>query len=185
MGPLQYVFLGVRGQEQQDAVVRTLRGLSERGAIRIIDVVYATKREDGTLVPGRATSLTGEERERYGAVAGALVGFGYGGMDGARTGAEMGMRRAETPFTEREFGETVFGESAQEIREHLKDAAEDLPTGAGCAIALIEHRWVPQLKEDLRKQGILFLGTGLIRPRSLVMLGATLAQAEEAYGTQG
>jgi len=135
MGPLQYVFLGVRGQEQQDAVVRTLRGLSERGAIRIIDVVYATKREDGTLVPGRATSLTGEERERYGAVAGALVGFGYGGMDGARTGAEMGMRRAETPFTEREFGETVFGESAQEIREHLKDAAEDLPTGA-----VLRHR---------------------------------------------
>ncbi len=102
MGPLQYVFLSVRGQEQQDAVVRTLRTLSERGAIRIVDVVYATKKEDGTIVPGRETSLTDEECKRYGAIAGALIGFGYGGMEGARAGAEFGMQRAETPFTERE-----------------------------------------------------------------------------------
>jgi hypothetical protein len=175
---------GVRGQEQQDTVVRTMRGLAERGTIRIIDVVYATKREDGTLVPGRATTLTEEERKQYGAIAGALIGFGYGGTEGVRAGAEWGMQRAAKPFTEREFGESVigqmvFGESAQEIREHLKDAAEDLPVGAGVAVALIEHRWIPQLKEDLQKQGVLVLGTGLIRPRTLVMLGATMAQAQE------
>ena len=53
--------------------------------------------------------------------------------------------------------------------------------GAGCCVALIEHRWMSQLRDDLRKQGIVVLGTGLIRPRSLVMLGATLRAAEEAY----
>ncbi len=172
MGPLQYVFLGVRGQDQQDVVVRTLKSLNERGAIRILDVAYATKKEDGSLVPGTWTSMSDEERQKFGAIAGALVGFGYAGRD-------LGIERAETPFAEREFGESV-----QEIRDHLKDLAEDLPPGAGCCVALIEHRWMSQLREDLRKQGIVVLGTGLIRPRSLVMLGATLRTAEEAY-TQG
>jgi len=36
-----------------------------------------------------------------------------------------------------------------------------------------------QMREDLRKQGIVVLGTGMIRPRSLIMLGATLHTAEE------
>jgi hypothetical protein len=176
MGPLQYIFLGVSGQEQQDAVVRTLRGLAERGAIRVVDVAYATKKDDGSLVPGTWTSLSDEERKRFGAIAGALVGFGYGGVEGAKMGAELGIERAETPFAEREFGESV-----QEIREELKDLADDLPTGAGCVIALIEHRWMPQVRDDLRRQGIVVLGTGLIRPRSLVMLGTALHTAEQAY----
>jgi hypothetical protein len=175
MGPLQYVFLGVRGQEQQDVVVRTLKGLSERGAIRVLDVVYATKKDDGSIVPGTWTSLSDEDRQKFGAIAGALVGFGYGGREGAKIGAELGIERAETPFAEREFGESV-----QQIREELKDLAQDLPAGAGCCIALIEHRWMSQLRDDLRKQGIVVLGTGLIRPRSLVMLGATLQATDEA-----
>ena len=175
MGPLQYVFLGVGGQEQQDAVVRTLKGLSERGAIRVVDVAYAVKRDDGSIVPGTWTSLSDEDRKRFGAIAGALVGFGYAGREGAKIGADLGIERAETPFAEREFGESV-----QEIREHLQEMANDLPSGSGCAVVLIEHQWMSQLREDLRKQGIVVLGTGLIRPRSLVMLGATLRAADEA-----
>jgi hypothetical protein len=175
MGPLQYVVLGVSGLEQQDAVVRTLKGLNERGAIRVLDMVYATKREDGSIVPGTWTSMSDEERRKFGAIAGALVGFGYGGRDGAKIGAEWGIERAETPFAGREFGESV-----QEIRQEVKDLLEDLPPGAGCGVALIEHQWMPQFRENLRKQGIVVLGTGLIRSRSLVMLGATLQAAEEA-----
>jgi uncharacterized membrane protein len=179
MGPLQYVFLGVRGQEQQDVVMRTLRNLSDRGAIRVMDVVYAVKRDDGSIVPGTWTSLTDEERKRFGAIAGALIGLGYGGREGAKIGALMGINRATTPFAEREFGESV-----QEVREHLRDVAEDLPAGAAAAVVLIEHLWMDQMREELNKAGIVLLGTGMIRPRSLVMLGATLQAAEQAQ-TQG
>jgi uncharacterized membrane protein len=174
MGPLQYVFLGVRGQEQQDAVMKALRSLSDRGAIRIVDVAYAVKRDDGSIVPGTWTSLTDDERQRFGAIAGALIGFGYGGVDGAKVGAELGASRAETPFAEQEYGESV-----QDIREHLKDLAADLPVGAACVVALIEHKWMAQMRDDLRKAGIIVLGTGMIRPRSLVMLGATMRTADE------
>ncbi len=176
MGPLQYVFIGVRGPEQQEKVVSRLKALSGRGAIRVLDVVYAVKKEDGTLERGTWTGLSEDERKKFGAIAGALIGYGYAGQDGAKIGAELGMERAETPFAEREFGESV-----QEIRDHLRDEARDLPPGAACCIALIEHQWMPQLRDDLRKEGIVVLGTGMIRPRSLMMLGATLRTAEETH----
>lgn len=175
VGPLQYVFIGMRGPDQQDRVVSKLKSLSDRGAIRVVDVAYAVKKEDGNIERGTWTSLSEDERRRFGAIAGALIGYGYAGTDGARVGAELGIERAETPFAEREFGESV-----QEIREHLRDEAEDLPVGAACCIALIEHQWMPQLRDELRKEGIVVLGTGMIRPRSLVMLGATLRAAQEA-----
>jgi hypothetical protein len=175
LGPLQYVFIGMRGQEQQNKVVSKLKSLSDKGAIRVLDVVYAVKKEDGNIERGTWTSLSDEERKKFGAIAGALIGYGYAGPDGARAGAELGLERAETPFAEREFGESV-----QEIREHLRDEAADLPVGAACCIALIEHQWMPQLRDELRKDGIVVLGTGMIRPRSLVMLGATLRAREES-----
>jgi hypothetical protein len=175
-GPLQFVVLGVRGEEQQQAVARTLRGLSERGAIRVVDLVYVTKQEDGTWVPGRMSSLTEEERKRFGTLAGVLIGFGYGGVDGARAGADYVATHDRPIMT---FAEREYGENLQEIHEHLRDIAQDLPTGATCAVALIEHRWMPQMRDELRKSGILVLGSGMIRPRSLVMLGRELAEAEQ------
>jgi hypothetical protein len=176
-GPLQFVVLGVRGEEQQTAVAKTLRSLSERGAIRVIDMVYTTKQDDGTWVPTRVSGMTDEERKRFGTVAGALIGFGYGGIEGARAGAEYATTRDGRPLLE--FAEHDYGENLQEIKEHLRDIGQDLPTGATVALALIEHQWMTKFKEDLRKQGILVLGSGLIRPRSLVMLGRELAEAEQ------
>jgi hypothetical protein len=175
-GPLQFVVLGVRGEEQQQAVAKTLRTLSERGAIRVIDMLYTTKQADGTWVPTRASGLTEDERKRFGALARALIGYGDAGLEGARAGTEQAnVSDLITTFSDRDYGENL-----QEIKEHLRDIGQDLPTGATVALALIEHRWMPQMKDELRKQGILVLGSGLIRPRSLVMLGRELAEAEQA-----
>ena len=177
-GPLQFVVLGVRGEEQQTAVSKALRTLSDRGAIRVIDMVYATKQDDGTWVPARVSGLTDEERTRFGTVAGALIGFGYGGLEGARAGAEYATTTEGRPLVE--FAERDYGENLQEIKEHLRDIGQDLPTGTTVAIALIEHQWMTKFRDDMRKNGILVLGSGMIRPRSLVMLGRELAEAEQA-----
>jgi hypothetical protein len=57
---------------------------------------------------------------------------------------------------------------------------DHLPPGATCAIALIEHCWMLDLKEQLMRDGIVELGSGMIRPRSLVTLGAHPTRAEQA-----
>jgi len=187
VGPLQFVFLGLRGEEQRTEVTKTLKNLSQRGAIRVLDLAYATKQPDGTFTPTYDSSLSDQERKQMGAIAGALIGIGYGGVYGGKEGAQWGaVMGAQTGAqmagngNVAAFAQEDFGESVQEVREHLQELAKDIPSGATCAIALIEHRWMLELKDQLQKAGVVVLGSGLIRPRSLVMLGANIATAEQA-----
>jgi len=187
VGPLQFVFLGLRGEEQRTEVTKTLKNLSQRGAIRVLDLAYATKQPDGTFTPTYDTTLSDQERKQLGAIAGTLIGTGYGGAyagkEGAQWGAVMGAQAGAQMAGNGNvaaFAQEDFGESVQEVREHLYDLAKDVPSGATCAIALIEHKWMLELKDQLQKAGIVVLGSGLIRPRSLVMLGVNLAAAEQA-----
>jgi hypothetical protein len=187
VGPLQFVFLGVRGDEQRAEVAKALRGLSERGAIRVVDIAYTTKQPDGTFTPVQEqSSMTEQERQQLGGAVGALVGMGFGGYyggkegakEGARMGAKMGAQGGDGIVTA--FAQEEYGLSVDEVREHIRELAQDVPVGATCAIALIEHRWMLELKDRLQSAGITVLGSGLIRPRSLVMLGADIAAAQQA-----
>jgi hypothetical protein len=170
LGPIQFIVFGVRTEDQQKDVVRQLRSASERGTIRLIDLAYIRKGEDGTLQHGRMSGLNDDEQRRFGTVARALIGMGAV-AEYARSGGEVGTGA---------FADQDFGESVQEIKDRIYDVAQDLPAGAACAVALIEHRWMLELKENIQKQGIVILAQGLVRPRSLLMLGAELQQAEQA-----
>jgi hypothetical protein len=169
IGPIQYLVFGVRTEDQQKEIVQRLRSASERGNIRLIDLAYLRKAEDGTLQQGRISGLSEEEQRKFGTVARALVGIGAA-MEYHRTGGKFG----GGTFLEE------FGESVQEIKERIYEAAQDLPPGAACAIALIEHRWLLEVKEQMQEKGVVILTQGLVRPRSLVMLGAELMAAEQA-----
>ncbi len=170
VGPIQYIVFGVRTEDQQKEVVQRLRSLSEKGTIRLIDLAYIRKAEDGTLQQGRFSGLSDDEQRRFGMVARALIGMGAA-MEYGRGGGEIGTGT---------FIEQDFGDSVQEIKQRIYEAAQDLPPGAACAIALIEHRWLLELKENMQRQGVVILTQGLVRPRSLLMLGAELQAAEQA-----
>ena len=169
IGPIQYLVFGVRTEDQQKEVVQRLRSASERGTIRLIDLAYIRKTEDGSLQQGRMSGLSEEEQRKFGTVARALVGIGAT-TEYHRTGGKFG----GGAFLDE------FGESVQEIKERIYEAAQDLPPGAACAIALIEHRWLLEVKEQMEQKGVVILTQGLVRPRSLVMLGAELQAAEQA-----
>lgn len=170
LGPIQFIVFGVRTEDQQKEVVRQVRSASERGNVRLIDLAYIRKSEDGTLQHGRMSGLSEEEQRRFGTVARALIGMGAV-TEFARSGGEIGTGA---------FADQEFGESVQEIKDRIYDVAQDLPPGAACAIALIEHRWMLELKENMQKQGVVILAQGMVRPRSLLMLGAELQAAEQA-----
>ncbi len=171
IGPLQFLVIGARTDQQQGDIAKELRTLVGKGAIRVIDLAYVTKKEDGTLTSVRASGLTDEERRRFGAVVGGLIGLGAAGVEGARTGAEMGAAA---------YIEKNFGLSVEEFRQQLYDVAQDMPPGTAFAIALIEHHWLVNLRDALRKNGTVILAQGLVRPASLVMFGSELAAAEQA-----
>ena len=187
IAPLQFVFIGMKGPEQRTEVTQALRNLNDRGNIRVLDIAYVTKQPDGTLVPGRYTTMSDDERKQLGTLAGALIGFGYGGVyggkdgarEGARVGGEMGVDQVVANFAQQDFGESV-----QDVRDHIKELADDMPPGSTGALILIEHRWVLRFKDELQKAGIVVMGSGVIRPRSLVMLGGHIAEAEQAAAAQ-
>jgi uncharacterized membrane protein len=192
VAPLQIVFLGLRGEEQRSEVTKALRTLSDRGAIRVLDIAYATKQEDGTFTPiQQYSTMTDQERQQVGTVVGALVGLGYGGFYGGKEGAKQGARMGAEIGTQMagdgvvaSFAQEDFGESVEEVRDHIRELAADVPPGATTAIALVEHRWMLELKDQLQKAGIVVLGSGMIRPRSLVMLGSLIATAQQATAVQ-
>jgi hypothetical protein len=170
VGPIQYIVFGVRTEEQQKEVVQQLRAMNERGTVRLIDLAYIRKTENGALQTGRLSGLSEEDQRKFGALARALVGIGAA-VEYAQTGGEFGTGA---------FANQDFGESVQEIKERISEAAQDLPPGAACAIALIEHRWLLEVREKVQEKGVVILTQGLVRPRSLLMLGAELQQAEQA-----
>src|SRR5260370_28062979 len=93
VAPLQFVFLGLRGDEQRSEVTKTLRSLSDRGAIRVLDIAYMTKQEDRTFTPAQEyTTMTDQERQQLGPAVRGLGGLGYGGRDGGEPGPEQGAR---------------------------------------------------------------------------------------------
>jgi Family of unknown function (DUF6325) len=49
MGPIDYIVLEWRGQQPEGEVAPLLVDLVDRGIIRILDIAFATKAEDGTV----------------------------------------------------------------------------------------------------------------------------------------
>ena len=182
LGPLQLVFLGLRGDKQRDEVSKALQKLGDRGTIRIVDIAFATKQQDGTFTPVQEyTSMTDPELQQLGTTVGALVGWGYvagGGKAGTPISTQGGAQGGDGGVGS--FAQEDFGESVQEVRDHIRELAKDVPPGATCAFALIEHLWMPALKDQLQKAGIVVIASALIRPRSLALLGAQIAQDEQA-----
>src|SRR5262245_39976426 len=83
----------MRGEEQRREVTKALRDHSNRVAIRILDIAYTTKQEDGSCMPTQDyTTLSDQERQQLGTAVGALVGLGYGGVYGGKEGARQGAK---------------------------------------------------------------------------------------------
>ena len=83
--------------------------------------------------------LSQEEAMAFGAIAGALVGLGADGEEGAEAGAVAGAIAAEDG--------AIFDETEA---WYLADA---IPPGDSAAIALIEHRWAIPLRESIQRAG--------------------------------
>ena len=104
-----------------------------------------------------------EELVKMGAVAGALVGLGAAGEEGAGVG-------------------TVAGAAAMADGTLYDDAGiwyivDAIPEGMAAAIAVIEHRWAIPLRDAVKRAGGVALADEWIHPLDLV--AACIDAAEE------
>lgn len=164
-GPVQLFLIGLDNEKMQGQLSRELHRASEKGDIRVLDALAIQKNKDGAVVTLGGSDLTPEQRMEYGAIVGALMGYGATGTEeGLDAGAELG---AES------FANHNFGLSAADVQT----IANDVPEGTTAVIVLIEHLWALPLKEAVEQAGGVVLAQGLVRPETLMALGAYRAAA--------
>ena len=163
IGPVQLLVVGFAGGELNDEILAELDRLRESDIVRLIDLMAVRKDADGNVEKLLRSDLSPEEAEAFGAVVGALVGFGAAGEEGAELGAIEGAAALEDGHV---FDEEVW---------YVEDA---IPNGTTAAVALLEHRWAIPLREGIRNAGGFHLADAWIHPADLVGIG--LLAAEEA-----
>jgi uncharacterized membrane protein len=159
-GPVQMLVLEFDSDHLKGEVLPEVRRLKDAGIIRLIDLMVVQKHENGEIEAIHDSDLSQEESMEFGALVGALVGFGAGGDEEAERAAVAGAAEAE--------GGHVFHDA--EVW-YLGDL---IPNGTTAAVALIEHLWAIPLRDKIIEAGGVPLADEWIHPADLVAVGAVL-----------
>jgi uncharacterized membrane protein len=167
-GPVQLLVLGFERTEFDGTIMPEIERLKEAGIIRLIDLLFVTNR-DGEIETIQASDLNTEEAEEFGAIIGALIGFGAGEQD----------------------LESAMGAGASEMADgHLIDQedvwylADAIPEGTSAAIALIEHHWAIPLRDKILAADGIVLADEWVHPKDLIAVGAAARAAADAAESQ-
>ena len=88
MGPVQLMVVGFHEGNFSGEIIEELRRLREHDIVRLVDLLFVTKDAEGNVAAIEHSDLSQEEAMAFGAIAGALVGLGADGEEGAEAGAE-------------------------------------------------------------------------------------------------
>ena len=163
LGPVQMLIVGFQGDNFDGSIMKELDRLKEHDIVRLVDLLFVKKNDDGEIEVVQRSDLDPEEAQEFGAIVGALVGFGADDEEGAEFGAIAGAAELEDGH--------LFDDAAV---WYLGDA---IPEGTAAAVALLEHRWAIPLRDKIAQAGGITLSDAWIHPADLVAAGA-LAAAE-------
>jgi uncharacterized membrane protein len=170
IGPVQLLVVGFSDPDFHGQIMAELDRLRESDTIRLLDLALVSKDEDGNLIRLRASDLSLEESEEFGALVGALIGLGADGAEGAELGAEAGAEAvAETGH--------ILPDDVWYVEDALGDAQ-------AAAVALIEHRWAIPLRDTIRDAGGFHLADAWVHPLDLVAIGLMASDEAEQQITQ-
>ena len=165
-GPLQMLVLEFDRTRFEGEIMPELERLKEQGTIRVVDLLFVAKPVGGELEVVQQSDLTTDEAMEFGALVGALVGFGTGSDEETDRAADAGAQEMEDGH--------LLGDA--EVW-YLSDA---VPEGSSAAVLLLEHRWAIPLRDKIVAAGGVALADEWIHTADLVAIGATAAAADGA-----
>src|SRR2546425_1745383 len=89
-GPVQMLVVGFEHGKFEGEILAELKRLREQDIIRLVDLLFVNKDDDGEITTVELTDLSPGESMEFGALAGALIGLGAAGEEGAEAGAVAG-----------------------------------------------------------------------------------------------
>ncbi len=153
-GPLQVIAVSFgSGADFQGRVLAEVDRLQGRGVLRLLDMLFVAKNDDGTI-----QRLVVGDDEDFGALLASIVPFDGAGVVGSLVGG----------------GSSGFDPA---------DAwalAESLLPGTALAFLLIEHGWAQPLFDAIAETGGTLLGEGFLTSEAGLLVGAEVAAMEEA-----
>jgi uncharacterized membrane protein len=173
IGPVQMLMLGFEDTSLlKGEILAELQRLKEADLIRLVDLLFVAKDDDGEITVAQLSDLSEDEAMEYGAVAGALLGLGMAGEEGAEAGAIVGAEAGADGH--------ILDES------DAWEAAEVIPPGMAAGIALIEHRWAIPLRDAVVRAGGVTLADEWIHAKDLIAAGLVVSEsALAAHGEDG
>jgi hypothetical protein len=75
LGPLEYLVVGFEGNRFNGQILSELRTAREKGIIRVVDLVFLTKDDQGNFAAMELSDLKREEAEQFAPLAGELLGL--------------------------------------------------------------------------------------------------------------
>ena len=158
IGPVQMIAIGFgRDAEPQGRIMAELSQLELSGTIRILDLLFVAKEDDGDLI---ALDYQGED---LGAIVGALLGFEFDDDD--------------APAVESVVEGHAFGLSEGQ----LKAMADALEPGTSAGFLLVEHLWARDFKVAVRDAGGVPIGEGFLTPEAVASVAAELVAMADAH----
>jgi uncharacterized membrane protein len=158
-GPVQIMVVGFQDGEFSGEILGELRRLREHDIVRLVDLLFVAKDEVGDVAVVERSDLEPEEAEAFGALAGALLGLGAGGEEGAAVGAIAGAEAVD------ERGSVIDPDDVWYL-------ADEIPAGTSAGIALLEHRWAIPLRDAIERAGGHTVADAWVHPSDLVEIGA-------------
>jgi Family of unknown function (DUF6325) len=164
LAPVQLLAVGFGPDANfEGRIMAELTELEQAGTVRILDLLFVAKEEDGSLV---ALDYQGES---LGAIVGALLGFDFEG--------DVVTAEPEAAIA----GGRAFGLSL----EHVEGLAASLPAGHSAGVLLVEHVWARKFKNAVRDAGGVPLGEGFLTPEAVAFVAAELVAMSEELDKSG
>lgn len=154
-GPLQVIAVSFSpGSDFQARVLAEVDRLQGRGVLRLLDVIFVAKNEDGTIEP----VVVGRDDDDLGALLSSILPLGGGGV----------------------VEPTGDAGSSSSAMSDAWALAESLLPGTALALLLVEHGWAQALFEAVSESGGALLGEGFLTAEAGLVVGAEVAALEEA-----
>lgn len=168
LGPVQFIAFAFDSVDKFEGQIRhELNDLRERGLMRIIDLLFILKDDDGTLNVLQHSDLNQSEAVEFGAVLGPMLGMGAGGAQGAYLGELLGALTV---------ADQAHGVSITDIQA----AAAEIPPGKAAALLLFEHSWATDFAAAIRSADGRMVAQGFLTRDALLAVGAEMQATVEA-----
>jgi DNA-binding CsgD family transcriptional regulator len=153
--PLQVIALSFsRDDGSEDRILAEVNRLRGRGVLRLLDMLFVAKSQDGTL-----ERLTIGDEEDFGSLLASVVPFANGDRPAATASAD---------------GAAAFD------RADARALADALEPGTALAFLLVEHYWAEPLFDAIAETGGTLIGEGFLTAETGLVVGAEVAAMEEA-----